>query len=85
MPCATSCAPRCRPSSASRCSCELDSAVPQDTPARREAAERERRQQQAEATIHNDPLVRDLMTQFKTARIVPGSIKPIVNLEEVTR
>ena len=26
--------------------------------------------------IHDDPLVRELMSQFKTARIVPGSIKP---------
>ena len=55
----------------------LDNAVPQDSPARRDAAERERRQQQAEATIRSDPLVVDLMSQFKGARIVPGSIKPL--------
>lgn len=55
----------------------LDNAVPQDSPARRDAAERERRQQQAEAAIRSDPLVVDLMTQFKGARIVPGSIKPL--------
>jgi len=24
-----------------------------------------------------DPVVRELMSQFKTARIVPGSIKPV--------
>ena len=55
----------------------LSSAVPQDSPARRDAAERERRQRQAEAAIRNDPLVLDLMSQFKSARIVPGSIKPL--------
>ena len=47
-----------------------------DSPARRDAAERARRQVAAEDTIHNDPLVRALMAQYKTARIVPGSVKP---------
>ena len=47
-----------------------------DTPARREAAERARRQQQAERIIHDDPLVQALMKQYRTARIVPGSVKP---------
>jgi DNA polymerase-3 subunit gamma/tau len=56
---------------------ELEAGVPEDTPARREAAERQRRQAAAEETIRNDPVVRELMTQFKTARIVPGSVKPI--------
>ena len=56
---------------------ELEAGVPEDTPSRREAAERQRRQAAAEETIRNDPVVRELMTQFKTARIVPGSIKPI--------
>jgi len=56
---------------------ELEGGVPDDTPARREAAERQRRQAAAEETIRNDPVVRELMTQFKSARIVPGSIKPI--------
>jgi len=56
---------------------ELEAGAPEDTPARREAAERHRRQAAAEETIRNDPVVRELMTQFKTARIVPGSIKPI--------
>ncbi len=55
----------------------LDNTVPQDSPARRDAAERERRQQEAEAAIRSDPLVVDLMSQFKGARIVPGSIKPL--------
>ena len=47
-----------------------------DSPAKRDAAERARRQAAAEDTIHNDPLVRALMAQYKTARIVPGSVKP---------
>jgi len=55
---------------------EVEAGVPQDSPARRDAAERDRRQREAEDVIRNDPLVRELMAQFKTARIVPGSIKP---------
>lgn len=47
-----------------------------DTPARRDAAARAQRQREAEATIQNDPLVQQLMQQFQTARIVPGSIQP---------
>lgn len=46
-----------------------------DTPAVRASAERLRRQAEAEQIIHNDPLVQSLMQQFKTARIVPGSVK----------
>ena len=56
---------------------ELLAGTPEDTPARRDAAERQRRQAAAEATIHADPVVRELLSQFKTARIVPGSIKPL--------
>ncbi len=48
----------------------------QDSPAKRATAERDRRQFAAEQIIHNDPLVLALMAQYKTARIVPGSIKP---------
>jgi DNA polymerase III subunit gamma/tau len=48
-----------------------------DSPARRETAERERRQRVAEDIIHNDPLVREMLAQFPTARIVPGSIKTL--------
>jgi DNA polymerase III subunit gamma/tau len=55
----------------------LQDQVPQDSPARRDAAERERRQRHAEEAIRSDPLVVDLMSQFKGARIVPGSIKPL--------
>jgi len=56
---------------------EVELGVPQDSPAQREAAERSRRQKAAEAEIQGDPVVRELMSQFKTARIVPGSIKPV--------
>jgi DNA polymerase-3 subunit gamma/tau len=55
---------------------ELVAGVAQDTPAKRTAAEKQRRQLEAELIIHNDPLVQDMLAQFKTARIVPGSIKP---------
>jgi DNA polymerase-3 subunit gamma/tau len=48
----------------------------EDTPARRDAAEKARRQAEAEQIIHDDPLVQALMAQYKTARIVPGSVKP---------
>jgi DNA polymerase III subunit gamma/tau len=56
---------------------ELEANVPDDSPARRDAAERARQQAQAEETMHNDPVVKELLAQFKTARIVPGSIKPL--------
>jgi len=56
---------------------ELLAGTPEDTPAKRDAAERQRRQAAAEAAIHADPVVRELLSQFKTARIVPGSIKPL--------
>jgi DNA polymerase-3 subunit gamma/tau len=56
---------------------EVLAGVPEDTPAKRDAAERMRRQAAAEASVKSDPLVRELLAQFKTARIVPGSIKPV--------
>jgi DNA polymerase-3 subunit gamma/tau len=49
---------------------------PTDTPATRETASRAHRQAAAEITIHADPVVRELLLQFKGARIVPGSIRP---------
>ncbi len=55
---------------------EVERGATSDTPARRDAAERERRQAAAEVLIHNDPLVQEMLAQFPTARIVPGSIKP---------
>ena len=55
---------------------DVEAGAATDTPASREAAERARRQAEAERVIHDDPLVKALMSQYKTARIVPGSIKP---------
>lgn len=55
---------------------EVEAGSATDTPSQRAAAERARRQNEAEQIIHNDPLVQALMKQFKTARIVPGSVKP---------
>jgi DNA polymerase III subunit gamma/tau len=55
---------------------EAEAGDVQDSPAKRATAERERRQQAAEDLIHNDPMVKELLAQFPTARIVPGSIKP---------
>jgi DNA polymerase-3 subunit gamma/tau len=55
---------------------EIEIGPTRDTPARRDAAERARRQQAAERIIHDDPLVQALMRQYSTARIVPGSVKP---------
>jgi DNA polymerase III subunit gamma/tau len=56
---------------------EIEAGAADDSPARREAAERARRQAEAEQIIHDDPLVQTLMAQYKTARIVPGSVKPL--------
>ena len=75
--CATSCARPLRRCTAQPVELELLDGVPSDTPALREAAARARAQQQAEQTMTTDPVVRELMSQFKTARIVPGSIKPV--------
>jgi DNA polymerase-3 subunit gamma/tau len=55
---------------------ELLDGIVEDSPALRDMAERTRRQAEAEQIIHDDPLVKALMAQFKTARIVPGSVKP---------
>ncbi|MFO1329905.1 MAG: DNA polymerase III subunit gamma/tau [Rubrivivax sp.] len=54
----------------------LEAGVPADSVARREAWERQRRQAEAEQIIRDDPAVQELLSQFKTARIVPGSIRP---------
>ena len=56
---------------------EIEAGTPDDSPALRAAAERARLQAAAETTITQDPMVRELLQQFKTARIVPGSIKPV--------
>jgi DNA polymerase-3 subunit gamma/tau len=54
---------------------ELEAGEVEDTPFKRDASERARRQAQAEAVIREDPLVQSLLTQFSTARLVQGSIK----------
>ncbi|MFM2185856.1 MAG: hypothetical protein RIR43_428 [Pseudomonadota bacterium] len=43
----------------------------------RQTRQREQRQEQAEAIIRQDPLVKHLMAQFPQARVVPGSIRPL--------
>lgn len=48
----------------------------QETPAKRLAREQVERQQQAEQSFANDPLVRELQEHFD-ARLVPDSIKPL--------
>ncbi|MFN5048581.1 DNA polymerase III subunit gamma/tau [Roseateles sp.] len=55
---------------------DLVQGLAQDSPALRDAAETQARQRQTEQIVFDDPLVRQLLSQFKTARIVPGSIKP---------
>ena len=56
---------------------ETEAGAAEDSPARREAAERARRLAEAEQTIQNDPLVQALMAQYTTARIVPGSVRSL--------
>ncbi len=50
-----------------------------DTIARREFEARAADQLRAEQTIQSDPAVVELMAQFRTARIVPGSIRPVAD------
>ncbi len=64
---------------------ELLPGTPTDTPAQRAAAQRRRRQAQAEALIQDDPVVRALLAQFDGARIVPGSIRPVDGADEAGR
>jgi DNA polymerase-3 subunit gamma/tau len=56
----------------------LEAGNPLDTPALRDSAERQRQQQAAEDEIRGDPWVQSLLTEFSGARIVPGSVKPVV-------
>ena len=48
-----------------------------DSPALRDTQATRSRQRQAESIILGDPEVQQLLAQFKTARILPGSIKPV--------
>ena len=60
---------------------QLRAGVPEDSPAKRDARQRAQRQSRAEEVIRADPVVVELMSQFKGARVVPGSIKPVLNPE----
>jgi DNA polymerase III subunit gamma/tau len=60
---------------------DLDAGRAIDTPAQRDAAERERRARLAERKVLEDPLVKDMLSQFPSARIVPGSIRFTQELE----
>ncbi len=55
---------------------DVEAGPASDTPAQRDAALRAARQAAAEQAIAGDPLVQSLMQRYKTARIVPGSVKP---------
>ena len=55
---------------------QLEAGVADDSPALRDTAARAQAQAEAERVIRDDPLVQALMAQYKTARIVPGSVKP---------
>jgi DNA polymerase-3 subunit gamma/tau len=56
---------------------ELRPGVPADTPARRETRDRAERQARAEAAVAGDAVARALLQQFRGARIVPGSVRPL--------
>jgi DNA polymerase-3 subunit gamma/tau len=55
---------------------EVEAGVAVDSAARRDLAAKARRQAEAEDLIHADPVVRQLLATFPSARIVPGSIRP---------
>jgi DNA polymerase-3 subunit gamma/tau len=56
---------------------QLEAGEPQDSIARRDTVARTEGQRLAEQQIRADPTVQALLAQFPTARIVPGSIKPL--------
>lgn len=55
---------------------EVEGGVAVDSPALRDAAAAQARQREVEQIVLDDPIAQALLAQFKTARIVPGSIKP---------
>jgi DNA polymerase-3 subunit gamma/tau len=57
-------------------SLEVTSGAVEDSAALREAAARARRQADAEAFVHNHPLVKSLLAAIPGARVLPGSIRP---------
>jgi DNA polymerase-3 subunit gamma/tau len=56
---------------------QAQSGVAQDSPARRDAEFAAVRQAKAEEAVHAHPMVRAVLAQFATARIVAGSIRPL--------
>ncbi|WP_310389069.1 DNA polymerase III subunit gamma/tau [Roseateles sp.] len=54
---------------------ELEAGIAHDSPALRDAAQLQARQRAVEQIVVEDPLAQALLAQFKTARIVPGSIR----------
>jgi len=55
----------------------VEPGVAEDSPALRDQAAAQARLRAAEQIVFDDPVAQALLAQFKTARIVPGSIKPI--------
>jgi len=55
---------------------EVEAGVAIDSAARRDNAAKALRQAEAEDLIHADPVVRQLLAAYPSARIVPGSIRP---------
>ncbi|MDY0747153.1 DNA polymerase III subunit gamma/tau [Paucibacter sp. R3-3] len=58
---------------------ELEAGVAQDSPALREAAAAQAKQREIERIVVEDPIAQALLADFKTARIVPGSIRSILH------
>lgn len=56
---------------------EIEAGRATDSPALRDTMAVRARQRRAETIILEDPEVQQLLSQFKTARILPGSIKPL--------
>lgn len=56
---------------------ELERGRAHNTPAQRDQVARERKQQEAQLLIEGDALVRSLLAQYRGARIVPGSVRPL--------
>ena len=56
---------------------DVEPGVAEDSPALRDQAAAQARQREAEQIVFDDPVAQALLAQFKTARIVPGSIRPI--------
>ncbi len=54
---------------------EIEAGVAQDSPAKRQHAKQAAQLAEAERTIETDPLVCAILAQYKTARIVSGSIQ----------